>query len=103
MKPYYHTTGNEIRATLILADEPIDHSEYPQAHGIPIVGTAMRAIYTGTWAVYAGAWGLWGIAFEDVDWPLAVWGAAGFIAFTLQCIAGLVAARSRKESAPVVE
>lgn len=33
MKPYCHNTPNEIHATLVLADEPIDHSEYPQAHG----------------------------------------------------------------------
>lgn len=48
--------------------------------GIPMVSTGLRALYTATWAVYAGAWGLWGIAFSDVDWPLAVWGAAGFVA-----------------------
>lgn len=60
------------------------------AHGVPIAGTALRAVYTGTWAMYAGAWGLWGIAFSEVDWPLAVWGVAGFIAFVLQCISGLV-------------
>lgn len=59
--------------------------------GVPLVGTGLRAVYTLTWAVYAAAWGLWGIAFSDVDWPLAVWGACGFVAFGLQFIAGLIA------------
>lgn len=48
--------------------------------GIQMVSTGLRALYTATWAVYAAAWGLWGIAFNDVNWPLAVWGAAGFVA-----------------------
>lgn len=64
--------------------------------GIPIVGTGLRALYTATWAVYAAAWGLWGIAFDEVDWPLAVWGAAGFVAFGLQFVAGL---RARPQAA----
>lgn len=63
------------------------------AHGVPLVGTALRAAYTLTWAVYAAAWFMWGIAFEDVDWPLAAWGLAGFVAFSLQVIAGLVSQR----------
>ena len=58
-------------------------------HGVPVVGTGLRAAYTATWAIYAGAWWLWGISFADIDWPLAVWGAAGFVAFGLQCVAGL--------------
>lgn len=58
-------------------------------YGVPLVGTGLRAAYTLTWAVYAAAWGLWGIAFDDVDWPLAVWGATGFVAFSLQFVAGL--------------
>lgn len=58
--------------------------------GVPLVGTALRALYTLTWAVYAAAWFLWGISFGDIDWPLAVWGACGFIAFGLQFIAGFV-------------
>ena len=59
--------------------------------GVPLVGTGLRAVYTLTWAVYAAAWGLWGIAFADVDWPLAAWGACGFVAFGLQFVAGVVA------------
>lgn len=59
--------------------------------GVPLVGIGLRAVYTLTWAVYAAAWGLWGIAFADVDWPLAVWGACGFVAFGLQFVAGVVA------------
>ena len=58
-------------------------------HGVPVVGTGLRAAYTATWAIYAGAWWLWGISFADIDWPLAVWGATGFVAFGLQCAAGL--------------
>ena len=64
------------------------------AHGVPLTGTALRAVYTGTWAVYAGAWGLWGIAFDDIDWPLAIWGATGCVAFILQFMSGL---RSRPQ------
>lgn len=60
-------------------------------HGVPLAGTALRAIYTLTWCIYAGAWFMWGIAFEDIDLPLAVWGACGFIAFGLQFIAGVIA------------
>lgn len=63
-------------------------------HGVPLVGTALRAVYTATWAVYAGAWWLWGMSFAEIDWPLAVWGATGFVAFLLQCVAGLRAIQS---------
>lgn len=66
-------------------------------HGVPLVGTGLRAVYTATWAIYAGAWWLWGISFADIDWPLAVWGATGFVAFGLQCVAGL---RAEKSPAP---
>lgn len=66
-------------------------------YGVPLAGTALRALYTLTWCVYAGAWFLWGIAFKDVDLPLAVWGACGFVAFGLQFIAG-IAAKPRKEN-----
>lgn len=65
--------------------------------GVPLVGTGLRAVYTATWAIYAGAWWLWGISFADIDWPLAVWGATGFVAFGLQCVAGL---RAEKSPAP---
>lgn len=65
--------------------------------GIPLVSTGLRAVYTATWAVYAAAWGLWGIAFNEVDWPLAVWGAAGFVAFGLQFVGGLRAQPSRAD------
>ena len=60
-------------------------------HGVPLTGTALRALYTLTWCIYAGAWFFWGIAFQDIDLPLAVWGACGFIAFGLQFIAGIIA------------
>lgn len=63
-------------------------------HGVPLIGTGLRAVYTATWAIYAGAWWLWGISFADIDWPLAVWGATGFVAFGLQCAAGLRAEKS---------
>lgn len=62
--------------------------------GVPLVGTGLRAVYTLTWAVYATAWGLWGIAFSDIDWPLAVWGVCGFVAFGLQFVAGVVARKN---------
>lgn len=67
-------------------------------HGVPLAGTGLRALYAATWAVYAGAWWLWGISFADIDWPLAAWGAAGFVAFSLQCLAGL---RTTKRPRPV--
>lgn len=63
-------------------------------HGVPVVGTALRAVYTAMWAVYAGAWWLWGISFVEIDWPLAVWGATGCVAFSLQCVAGFRAIQS---------
>lgn len=63
------------------------------AVGVPLVGTGLRSLYTLLWAVYAGAWGLWGLTVADVDWPLAVWGLCGFVAFGLQFVAGTVARR----------
>lgn len=59
--------------------------------GAPVGGVITRAVYTGLWCVYAVAWGLLGAA--RIDWPLAVWGATGFVAFTLQAAVGL---RSRR-------
>lgn len=61
------------------------------AVGVPLAGTWLRSLYTLSWAVYAGAWGLWGLTVADVDWPLAVWGLCGFVAFGLQFVAGVVA------------
>lgn len=58
--------------------------------GVPLVGTALRSLYTLTWFIYAGAWFVWGISFKDIDIPLAVWGACGFLAFGLQLISGIV-------------
>ncbi len=60
------------------------------AVGVPLVGTGLRSLYTLLWAVYAGAWGL---TVADVDWPLAVWGLCGFVAFGLQFVAGVTARR----------
>ena len=59
--------------------------------GAPVYGAAFRAVYTGLWCVYAVAWGIWGSA--TIDWPLAVWGATGSVAFALQAAVGI---RSRK-------
>ena len=73
---------------LVTSIKSIIHKD---GHGVPLTGTALRALYTLTWCIYAGAWFLWGIAFQDIDLPLAVWGAFGFIAFGLQFIAGIVA------------
>lgn len=70
------------------------------AHGVPLVGTAMRAVYTLVWAIYAAAWFMWGISFNEIDWPLSVWGATGFFAFTLQFVAGLVSSRTGKSKNP---
>ena len=55
--------------------------------GVPVGGVIIRAVYTGLWCVYAVAWGLLGTA--RIDWPLAVWGATGCVAFTLQAAVGL--------------
>lgn len=68
--------------------------------GVPLAGTALRALYTLTWAVYAAAWFLWGISFGEIDWPLAVWGACGFVAFSLQFIAGLVSRQETSAGSP---
>ena len=59
--------------------------------GAPVYGAAFRAVYTGLWCVYAVAWGIWGAA--TIDWPLAVWGATGSVAFALQAAVGI---RSRR-------
>lgn len=55
--------------------------------GVPVRGAAFRAVYTGLWCVYAVAWGIWGTA--AIDWPLAVWGATGSVAFALQVAVGI--------------
>lgn len=55
--------------------------------GVPVRGAAFRAVYTGLWCVYAVAWGIWGTA--TIDWPLAVWGATGSVAFALQAAVGI--------------
>lgn len=55
--------------------------------GMPIRGVVLRSIYTGLWCVYAVAWGIWGTA--TIDWPLAVWGATGSVAFALQAAVGV--------------
>lgn len=55
--------------------------------GAPVQGPAFRSAYTGTWLIYAVAWGLAGTA--TIDWPIAVWGASGCVAFALQALVGL--------------
>lgn len=55
--------------------------------GATVRGPAFRAVYTGTWCVYAVAWGLFGDA--RIDWPCAVWGATGCVAFALQALVGV--------------
>lgn len=59
--------------------------------GVPVYGAAFRAVYTGLWCIYAVTWGIWGAA--TIDWPLAVWGATGSVAFALQAAVGI---RSRR-------
>ena len=66
-------------------------------YGVPLIGTGLRALYTLTWAIYAGAWFLWGMSFGEIDYPLAVWGATGFIAFLLQFVSGLLVQRNKKQ------
>lgn len=68
------------------------------AHGVPIISTSLRALYTFTWAFYAAAWFIWGISFQEINWPLAVWGLTGFIAFSIQSIAGVVSKKDIKRS-----
>lgn len=50
--------------------------------GVSPVAAALRASYAFGWAVYAGAW--W---WADVNWPLAIWGVTGGVAYALQAIA----------------
>lgn len=66
---------------------------------VPLAGAALRTLYTATWALYAGAWWLWDMQPYEMDWPLAVWGVTGALAFGLQFITGLMAVR---ENARVV-
>ena len=66
------------------------------AVGVPIISTLLRAVYTLTWAIYAAAWFWWGIGFQEIDFPLAVWGMTGFTAFSLQAMSGIVSIRKRK-------
>ncbi len=68
------------------------------AHGVPIISTSLRALYTFTWAFYAAAWFVWGISFQEINWPLAVWGLTGFIAFSIQSIAGGVSKKDIKRT-----
>lgn len=65
-------------------------------HGVPLVGSLLRSVYTLSWAVYAGAWFLWGMVGESIDFPLVVWGLAGAVAFGLQFCSGLRAKRCDK-------
>lgn len=65
-------------------------------YGVPLIGTGLRALYTLTWAIYAGAWFLWGMGFGEIDYPLAVWGATGCIAFLLQFVSGLLVQRNNR-------
>ena len=67
-------------------------------HSVPIKGAALRALYTGLWAIYAVAWHLWGTDPVPIDWPLAVWGLAGCIAFSLQVFVGLSSRRMLQRS-----
>lgn len=68
--------------------------------GVPIVGVIIRASYTGLWCVYAVAWGLLDTA--RIDWPLAVWGATGCVAFTLQAAVGLRSRRAMQKTRALV-
>ena len=56
--------------------------------GMPIRGVVLRSIYTGLWCVYAVAWGVIDTR-VGIDWPLAVWGATGCVAFMLQALVGV--------------
>lgn len=64
--------------------------KHEDGHGIPLIGTGLRSLYTLSWAIYAGAWFIWGMSLNEIDYPLAVWGATGFVAFSLQFIAGFI-------------
>lgn len=57
------------------------------AAGVSVIASSLRALYTLGWAFYAGATFLWGSAATSTDWPLAVWGVAGAVAYTLQTVA----------------
>ena len=59
--------------------------------GVSVFAALLRVTYAAGWAIYGGAWWLWGLTVDRIDWPLAVWGIAGAVTFTLQAI---VAARS---------
>lgn len=71
-------------------------------HNVPIKGAALRSVYTGLWAIYAVAWHLWGSDLVPIDWPLAVWGVAGCIAFGLQVCVGLSSGRMTRHKKGIV-
>ena len=69
--------------------------KHKDGYGVPLIGTGLRSLYTLTWAIYAGAWFIWGMSFNEIDYPLAVWGATGFVAFSLQFIAGFIVQKNK--------
>lgn len=69
--------------------------KHEDGHGIPLIGTGLRSLYTLTWAIYAGAWFIWEMSFNEIDYPLAVWGTTGFVAFSLQFIAGFIVQKNK--------
>lgn len=77
----------------------VRHIAHRTGASVPLAGAALRTIYTATWALYAGAWWLWDMQPHEMDWPLAVWGITGAIAFGLQFVTGLMTTR---ENARVV-
>lgn len=69
--------------------------------GVSPVASSMRAAYTGGWAVWAGAWTLWGIGFDQIDWPLVAWGLAGAVAFGSQALVSVATARRHGDPVPL--
>lgn len=67
------------------------------ADALSVPGTALRAVYTGTWAWYSLGWVAWGATGGPISWPVLVWGIAGFVAFTTQA----VVATARRSSTPL--
>jgi len=70
------------------------------ADGVSPVSSFLRSLYTLGWAVYAGLWFIWGITIDEIDWPLFVWGIAGFVTFGLQWFHGIIT-QKRKSLEPV--
>lgn len=51
-------------------------------HGVPIVGSGMRILFTGSWLAF-------GLTGAQIDCPVVTYGITGVLAFGSQLISGL--------------